>query len=104
MAATQVYIEQLYKRGYGRPLWYPEACEVFVGDVGYFDRSGNFCRLFNILVGRDDPLNKGAVPEGFEPLKVHPRDVQYVENSWRAGQCLMTNTVTASELDFKPLT
>jgi hypothetical protein len=104
MAATQVYIDQLYRRGYGRPLWYPEACEVYVGDVGYFDREGNFCRLFNILVGKDDSLNSGEVPENFERLMVHRRDVQYVENSWKAGQCLKTNTVTASDLEFKPLT
>jgi hypothetical protein len=59
--------------------------------------------LFNVLVGKDDPLNNGEVPEDFEPLELHVRDVQYVEQNWKAGQCLKTSTVSATEIEFKKL-
>jgi hypothetical protein len=89
MAATQVYIEQLYKQGHGWPLWYPDSCEVYVGDVGFFERdSGSFCRLFNVLVGEEDPLNNRGVPADFTPLQVKPEDVRHTMQPWTAGQSL----------------
>lgn len=105
MAATQVYIEQLYKQGHGWPLWYPDSCEVHVGDVGFFERdSGRFCRLFNVLVEADDPLNlERGVPDDFVPLKIKHVDVSETTQPWTAGQCLKTETVTASEVKFQPM-
>jgi hypothetical protein len=105
MAATQVYIEQLYKLGHGRPLWDPDSCEVYVGDVGFFERdSGSFCRLFNVLVGEGDALNNRGVPDNFVPLQVKSADVRHTMQPWTAGQCLKTQTVTSSEAEFHPLT
>lgn len=102
--AAQVYVEQMFKRKHGKPLWFPEVCEVYVGDVGFFEReTGNFCRLFNVLVGNDDPLNAQGVPDEFKPLLIKPRYVTYAPQTWKFGQCLRTSTVTASELEFKPL-
>lgn len=104
MAAIQVYIDQLYKQGHGRPLWDPDSCEVYVGDVGFFERdSGSFCRLFNVLVDEGDPLNNRGVPEDFKPLKIDPLDVRYTSQPWTPGQCLKSQTITTSEAEFRPL-
>jgi hypothetical protein len=107
MAAAKVYIDQLFKRKLGRPLWDPDLCEVYVGDVGYFDQKDNrnFRRLFNVLVDVDDALNKRGVPEGFQPLEIDPElNVTYGPQVWTPGYCLMTSTVTASDAAFKPIT
>jgi hypothetical protein len=102
--AAQVYIKQMFKRKHGKPLWFPEVREVYIGDVGFFEReTGNFYRLFNVLVEHDDPLNAQGVPDGFKPLPIKPQYVTYAPQTWKFGQCLRTSTVTASELEFKPL-
>ena len=46
---------------------------VQVGDVGFFDGSGMFIRLFNICLAREDPHQAEEVPEDFQPLDEHER-------------------------------
>lgn len=79
--AAQVYAEELYRHGFGHPLWSPEpikgldGCirEIHLGDVGYIDEDGGFRRLFNVTVDATHDLNAGGVPEGFEPVKLNQR-------------------------------
>jgi hypothetical protein len=103
MAAAKVYIEQLYPRGHGWPLWEPE-CEVHVGDVGFFESdTGNFCRLFNVLADQDDPVNRDhrGTPEGFVPLRLRDCDWTIRSDYFVPGQPVMAHTVAASQLDFQ---
>lgn len=77
--AARVYAEELYRLGYGHPLWSPEPTngldrcvrEIHLGDVGFIDEDGGFKRLFNVTVDATHELNAGGVPEGFEPVKLN---------------------------------
>lgn len=79
--APEILANTLEHYGHGRAMWCPEppedldnrAHEIQVGDVGYLDEDGGFRRLFNVTVGPDDELNKGGVPDGFEPLRFNKR-------------------------------
>jgi hypothetical protein len=105
MNAAEVYIKQLYPRGHGWPLWTPECSEVYIGDVGFFENgSGNFCRLFNILAEKDDPINRDyrGTPEAFEPLKINERaDWVYTHDYFGPGTEVMAKTVTSTGLTFQ---
>ncbi|KAH9919622.1 uncharacterized protein B0H18DRAFT_937123 [Fomitopsis serialis] len=74
-ASEEVYAKELFKCGKGYPLWQPEATEddieIELGDVGYLDKGG-FCRLFNALRDKEDPLNNKPqhVPDGFERFTI----------------------------------
>jgi hypothetical protein len=102
MAAAKVYVEQLYTRGHGWPPWESES-EVYPGDVGFFHDSGKLCRLFNVLVEKDDPINRGhrGTPDDFVPLR--PLQCDWLINSdfFTPGRPIMTRTVTASAVDFQ---
>lgn len=73
-SAADVYAEQLSPSGYGYPLWFPEPHdgEILLGDVGYI-HDGSFVRLFNVTLPDTHPANRNGVPDGFVPLKFHPR-------------------------------
>ena len=75
-----VYAKELFRCGWGYPLWHPEASEddveVEIGDVGYLDK-GAFYRVFNACRDEDDDLNYKPqddadagelprVPDGFQ--------------------------------------
>jgi hypothetical protein len=102
MAAAKVYVEQLYTRGHGWPPWEPES-EVYPGDVGFFHDSGKLCRLFNVLVEKDDPINRGhrGTPDDFEPLRLHQYDWFINSDFFTPGRPIMTRKVTASAVDFQ---
>lgn len=55
-----VYAKELFRCGWGHPLWQPEAAEndveVEIGDVGYLDK-GSFYRMFNACRDESDDLN-----------------------------------------------
>jgi hypothetical protein len=103
MAAAEVYVEQMTRLKHGKPLWFPDTCEVYVGDVGFFLRDGNFCRLFNALVRQGDPLNPRGVPMGFQPLRLDPNDITYTRQNWSEDDCLKTSTVTECEVEVAPV-
>jgi hypothetical protein len=69
LATPQVYVEQLERLKFGRPLYNPEH-PVDIGDVGFFQQdTGNFRPLFNIFFeARDQPYARFGSPEGYEPL------------------------------------
>jgi len=78
MAATvphRVYAQQLFKCGWGYPLWEPEPeeprDEVLIGDVGYLEHGG-FCRLFNAIKDRDDHIQTREFPPEFERFNPGP--------------------------------
>ena len=70
LTAPDVYAQQLFRLGYGYPLWDPEPArgEVFVGDVGFVSSDGSFHRVFNATLGDADPNNRFGVPEGYKPF------------------------------------
>jgi hypothetical protein len=101
MAAAQVYVKELERRKYGRPLYDPE-CEVHVGDVGFFVReSGNFRRLFNIFVEANHISQpRRGVPPDFEPLS--PNVLEFaLRNDYFPPQALMSKRVTTKDLDVQ---
>ena len=61
-----IYASQLWKHGFGHPLWIPEPNEreVEVGDVGWLSE-GEFRPLFNSRKPGDDPMNLGKVPDNY---------------------------------------
>jgi hypothetical protein len=67
----EMYRREIERRhpDFGYPLWQPDPGEdkpVAVGDVGFI-HLGRFHRLFNILLGKDDPSHrKFGVPEDHE--------------------------------------
>lgn len=72
------YADLLSYKGHGFAMWDPnprklsqdpEAYEMQIGDVGFFELGG-FKRLFNCVKPADDPVNSGGVPEDFEVLRI----------------------------------
>ncbi|KAK0501786.1 hypothetical protein EDD18DRAFT_1051014, partial [Armillaria luteobubalina] len=74
----EIYTRLLLQKEHEYPLWIPEpdGClpeayrgkGVRIGDVGILRNDGGFDYLFNACKPSDDPINKGRVPEGFEPI------------------------------------
>jgi hypothetical protein len=94
---AKIYREQLYPRGNGLALWFPDD-EVHVGDVGFLRApDGTFRRLFNILVPPDHPLNSNRVPEPFACWD--PADKVYSKpDVHAAGEPIMSEEVFATEV------
>lgn len=71
ITAPDVYAQQLFRLGYGYPLWNPEPPrgEVLVGDVGFIS-DGSFYRVFNATKSETDPENGFGVPDGYEPFSL----------------------------------
>ena len=62
--SAEIYAQQLFGKGYGHALWYPEPStdltadqKIEIGDVGYIV-DGSFIRFFNVMKGEDDETNK----------------------------------------------
>lgn len=80
MDTSTHYARYLSCLNHGYALFEPDpaSCDfdqVRVGDVGYV-QDGAFCRLFNVCVSSDDPINTLGVPTGFEPLPERFRKLQ----------------------------
>ena len=73
-AEWDVYTVQLYGKRHGLPMYEPGPNDpldcVRIGDVGYSNR-GRFLRFFNIFSSEYDDINKGGVPDDFEPVIDH---------------------------------
>jgi hypothetical protein len=69
MSTPEVYVRELERLKFGRPIYNPEH-PIDIGDVGFFDReTGDFCALFNVFVDAAEQVNANlGTPNGFEPL------------------------------------
>src|SRR6266566_4987905 len=71
-----IYQEQLSSQYHGLALWDPTPVQglfndlghVSIGDVGYLDK-GQFIRILNVKLPRDNPNKFIEIPEGYKPLK-----------------------------------
>jgi len=73
-----IYYHQLLIKRRGSPMWIPgpdmnlsaeyRRGGIRIGDVGILYRAEGFTFLFNIFLPADHPINKGRVPDNFEPL------------------------------------
>lgn len=72
LTAPDVYARQLFRLGFGYPLWDPEPPrgEVFVGDIGFVGNDGSFHRVFNATLQETDPNNRFGVPAGYNPFSL----------------------------------
>ena len=66
---AKIYQESLSNLQIGIPLWVPEPINhsVEIGDVGFFDQTGAWFRVFNIL-SSEDSTRAAPLPPGFQPL------------------------------------
>ena len=71
-----IYEDQLFRVGYGLPLWHPEPnsydddlgdVPVEVGSVGW-KHNGKFKVLFNSMRPEDHPVNRRGIPTDFVML------------------------------------
>jgi hypothetical protein len=69
MATPHVYVTELERLKFGRPLYNPEH-PVNIGDVGFFEQdTGNFCPLFNVFLDAAEQINADfGSPNDFIPL------------------------------------
>lgn len=100
-----VYAEQLHSLHHGHPQWYPEPeenkCEVLIGDVGFFEETGRFFRLFNALATTNDLINKVfGVPECFEPLDINKNFVVHSPNAMAGEQVLCSKSIKSSQIEL----
>jgi hypothetical protein len=60
LPSPDVYREQLTALFHGHALWFPDPANLYervsIGDVGYV-KDGYFVRMFNVLLGWDNPSN-----------------------------------------------
>ena len=71
MPASETYAEELYSKGYGYPMWYPEPYKGVIpelGDVGFIHH-GRFVRFFNVTKPGNSHYNKEGLPENFATLE-----------------------------------
>ncbi|KAH8101579.1 hypothetical protein BXZ70DRAFT_933946 [Cristinia sonorae] len=99
----KIYEDELYSKGYGLPLWYPEPStdatgnesgrEIQIGDVGYVE-DGVFFSLFNTMNG----ASFGPWDPPSEPLTIHPQLFRTQADAIPVGQTIFSagiNTVEA---------
>ena len=96
---ARIYAEELYSSSHGTPLWTPQSPdgEVCIGDVGYLDDEGCFCRLFNVTVNRDHPRNKLGVPDDFQVLTLRNHLLKVQRGYLLAGSVLTSGGVSTKE-------
>ena len=96
---ARIYAEELYSSSHGIPLWSPHSSdgEVCIGDVGYVDDEGSFCRLFNVTVDRDHPRNKLGVPDDFQVLTFGDHLLKVKRSHLLPGSVLTSGGVSTKE-------
>jgi hypothetical protein len=104
MASPQVYVAELERLKFGRPLYNPEH-PVNIGDVGFFQQdSGNFHALFNIFCdGGEQPYayyTRHGLPSGFEPLS---KDHVYITttNDYFPPQPIQSSSVASKGVEME---
>jgi hypothetical protein len=72
---------------------------VRIGDVGYVTQDdGGFETLFNIRASADDPINYRGVPENFERVSIHERDIISTPGYHRPGEAVSSHSSVAQPL------
>ena len=96
---ARVYAEELYNYSHGIPLWTPHSPdgEVCIGDVGYIDDEGCFCRLFNVTVDQDHPRNKFGVPDDFQVLTLPGHLLKIKRGQFSPGSVLTSTGASIQE-------
>ncbi|SJL13865.1 uncharacterized protein ARMOST_17314 [Armillaria ostoyae] len=107
-SSREIYTRLLLQKEHGYPLWIPEpdghlpeayrGKGVGVGDVGILRNDGGFDYLFNACKPADDPINKGRVPEGFEPIICG--DIREVETMHKRGSDIRSASVSRIEMSM----
>ncbi|KAK0501768.1 hypothetical protein EDD18DRAFT_1065917 [Armillaria luteobubalina] len=107
-SSREIYTRLLLQKEHGYPLWIPEPDRrlpeayrgkgVRVGDVGILRNDGGFDYLFNACKPADDPINKGRVPEGFEPII--SADVREIETMHKRGSDIRSASVSKVEMSI----
>ncbi|KAK0489398.1 hypothetical protein IW261DRAFT_1557885 [Armillaria novae-zelandiae] len=107
-SSREIYTRLLLQKEHGYPLWIPEPDErlleayrgkgVRVGDVGILRNDRGFDYLFNACKPADDPINKGRVPEGFEPII--STDVREIETMHKQGSDIRSASVSRVEMSI----
>ncbi|PBK99984.1 hypothetical protein ARMGADRAFT_525887 [Armillaria gallica] len=107
-SSREIYTCLLLQKEHGYPLWIPEpdgqlpeayrGKGVGVGDVGILRNDGGFDYLFNACMPADDPINKGRVPEGFEPIIC--ADIREVETMYKRGSDIRSASVSRIEMSM----
>jgi hypothetical protein len=104
---SQLYAQQLLPERHGYPLWVPEphgntptyqTKGVRIGDVGYVTQDGGFETLFNIRASAEDPINHRGVPENFERVQIHERDIIPTLNYHEPGEAVSSHSSVAQPL------
>lgn len=103
------YMRLLLSWGYGKPLWVPEPNDnrpkayhkhgVHIGDVGFVNDDGVWDCLFNIRYPADHEINGNRVPEGFQPVDVHPDDIYRLAVFHGAGTEICSSSLTKYHMD-----
>lgn len=100
-----VYSRLLLRKGQGQPLWRPSPNadpsmprEIYVkgfgiGDVGTATSDGSFDFLFNILHGRDHPINSLGVPECFEQVHLVPGERSFEPRHYCQGSDVVSSNI-----------
>ena len=72
---SNIYRDQLTSLYHGLALWNPDPVkdiydQVSIGDVGYMSSEGDFIRMFNVTLPRDDQSNRrhAEQPGPYDPL------------------------------------
>ncbi|PBK99970.1 hypothetical protein ARMGADRAFT_525229 [Armillaria gallica] len=107
-SSREIYTHLLLQKEHGYPLWIPEpdghlpeaysGKGVRVGDVGILRNDGGFDYLFNACIPADDPINKGRVPEGFEPIICAA--IREVETMHKRGSDIRSASVSRVEMSM----
>ncbi len=107
-SSREIYTRLLLQKEHGYPLWIPEpdgrlpeayrGKGVGIGDVGILRNDGGFDYLFNACMPADDPINKGRVPEGFEPIIY--ADIREVQTMHKRGSDIRSASVSRIEMSM----
>jgi hypothetical protein len=101
---SDVYARQLLPKQYGYPLFVPEPYDnlpqkylekgTCIGDVGIIKPNGSFCFVFNICTPADDyDINYYGVPESFEQVHLHDRDISILGTMHKQGSDVSSASV-----------
>ncbi|KAI0089371.1 hypothetical protein BDY19DRAFT_140875 [Irpex rosettiformis] len=94
--AAHIYAEQLFQKGHGYSLWFPEHATSFegvhIGDIGYV-RGGSFQCVFNATLPANHPANSNGVPTSFAPLKYNATSLTHTKEAYLPDRAVSSQTM-----------